>query len=193
MAGKTKAERKKRRRAAKREVNAPLEHQKQTGVEPLEAVTVKHKKTEIVVNGKPRYIDEHIVSTVRRQADARLWEHIEGEPIREAALYDITGAWRSITNGVGVRTFDPTKTPGRGDAAASAEFNMDLRAAYRDWVEMAKNRGIDHQVIIDLFCHAISARVVETTARRRHGWAIEEMIRGLELWAEIRKWKRKVA
>jgi len=151
----------------------PLKHQREHGVAPVEAVTVKVRKADISVNGKAQYVDEQVIRTVRRQADARLWEKIEDDNDRERALTEVIGAWRAITIGTGMRTFDPDRVPGRGDAAASVEYNADLRRWYRDWA---------------LLC--ISARVIEATARKRNGWAVEEMLTALDVWCVLRGWKK---
>ena len=169
----------------------PLKHQREHGVEPVETVSVATgRKALKVIEGRQTYVDEEVARTVRRQADARLWDRLEGDHAREKALHEIVGAWRSITSGVGMRTFDPNRVPGAGDAAGSVDYNMDLRRNYSRWVLLCKDQGIDNRVVTDLFCHVISARTIEATAKRRNGWAVEEMLKGLDVWCVIRGWKR---
>lgn len=172
----------------------PLKHQREHGVAPVEAVTVSTgRRTLKVVDGRQTYVDEEVTRTVRRQADARLWEKIEGDHSRERALNEVIGAWRAVTIGTGMRTFDPDRVPGRGDAAACVEFNADLRRWYRDWALLCKDQGVEHRVVTDLFGICISARTIETTARKRNGWAVEEMLKALDVWCVLRGWKKKEA
>src|SRR5690606_13158916 len=109
MAGKSKATRKKNKQRAaevKAKVdNAPLAHQQGHGIktgeiDATEPVTVHLKKTETTVNGKPVYVDEAIVATVRRCMDAEVAAELDQEYWRERALEQIVGAWKRKTNGV---------------------------------------------------------------------------------------------
>jgi hypothetical protein len=190
------AAQRKRRTARKQQPTAladhePLQHQRAHGVEPVEAVTVKVRTSVGKVNGVIAYVDEEVVRTVRRQADARIWEHIDTDADRERAAYQMFGAWRRVTMGTGMRTFDPTRVSGGGDVAASVEHNADLSRTYDMWKAVCQDRGVDWFVARDMLCHGVSARVIEQTARRRNGWAIEEMLRALDQWCFIKHWKQE--
>lgn len=198
MAGKSKAERKRARnsRAKVKDDNAPLEHQKDNGVKTgeidgVQPVTVKVKKTETVINGRPVYVDHDIVATVRRSMDAEVFAELEEEYWRTRALEQIVGAWRRKTVGVGMKTFDPNRVPGNGDLAAAVDFNADLERVFDSWTLRCKDQEIDWRVVTDRFCHGTSLRVIECTARKRNGWARGEIIRAVDVWCELRKWVRK--
>lgn len=200
MAGKSKAERKKSRarttQAKAKDENAPLEHQKEHGVkageiDAVEPVTVKIKNTQAVVNGRPTYVDEMVVATVRRVMDAEVFAELEEEYWRTRALEQIVGAWRRKTVGVGMKTFDPNRVPGNGDLAAAVDFNADLERVFDSWTLRCKDREIDWRVVTDRFCHGTSLRVIEHTAKKRNGWAKGEIIRAVDVWCELRKWVRK--
>jgi hypothetical protein len=200
MAGKSKAERKKNKarnaEARARDDNGPLEHQREHGaktgeIDAVQPVTVHLKKTETTINGKPVYVDEAIVATVRRCMDAEVAQELDQEYWRERALEQIVGAWKRKVSGVGMRIFDPNRVPGRGDAAAAVDFNADLERIYADWVRHCESHGIDWKVVTDRFCHGTSLRVIEHTARKRNGWAKGEIVRAVDVWCELKKWVRK--
>lgn len=200
MAGKSKAERKKSRarttQAKAKEENAPLEHQKEHGIktgdiDPIEPVNVKLKNAVVEVNGRTTYVDETVVATVRRRMDAEVFAEIMKEPWRERALEQIIGAWRRRTIGVGMRTFDPNRVPGRGDAAASVEFNADLERIYADWIRLCEDREIDWRAVTDRFCVGTSLQVIAVTARKHYYSVLKEIVQAVDAWGELRGWVRK--
>lgn len=194
MAGKSKAERKKQRaaRAKSKDENAPLKHQIAHNVEPVAPVMVKVKKVETTVNGRPVYKDAERVEALRRKIDAELFGMVDEAICREDALMEIQGAWERRTRGVGMSAFDPSRVKGRGnETSAIVDFNIDLERRYADWIRLCTDRGIVWTVVTDHFCIGTSKRVIEHTARRRNGWANEEIIRAADVWCELRGWKQK--
>ena len=173
------------------EDHAPLKHQIKHEVAPVEPHTVREYTYQGDVKGQPRYALSDLAITVRRRTDKRIWDRIDGDPAREKAADLIMNAWRRRTSGVGMSSFDPARVRGKSDATALVELNQGLERDYAEWIVLCKSHDIEWRVVTDLFCTNISAQVIETTARKRHGWAADEMVRALDMYCVMKGWKQK--
>lgn len=125
----------------------------------------------------------------RRIVDARLWEAMRAKE-QDAAL-SIAAAFELLGRGLGyARTdFSRLSSSGGGRSAAQVtEAQSRLIESYMDWARECTRRKLSHAMILDILCFGQSCRAVDRDRRLRNGAAKENLLRGLALYGEMRRW-----
>lgn len=194
MAGKSKAERKRARnsRAKPKEENAPLEHQIAHNVDPVESYMVREYEQKQTITGARTFGVTERAMTLIRAADARIRERMDTDPDRERAFDRIMQGWQRRTQSKGATAMDLTRVFGRSlSDGECSDYNIKLEADFSMWEAICKSHGVECRIVTDLFGHGLTAKFLDGFHRRRHGWAVEEMCRSLDLYCVMKGWKQR--
>lgn len=138
----------------------------------------------------------------RRKQDARLFDAIEAAGLERPAIWVIRG-FEALTGPVSVRIASlEARVSGRGDREERMARAAMLRAeeigaiakmkdAYVSWGAECTRRGISHAAIVDVLCFGKTPNQVDKDRRKWNGWAKDNMMRGLQLFAVMRGWARE--
>lgn len=144
-----------------------------------------HSPTEIV---ELNYDNSRVPVLCRRRIqDARIWNCIEDNHYEREALRIIRGfhyiCWGGMCRARSL--IDSCERSGFEGELGYEGFMDYLRRCkddYLSWAEACKKDRVCHRAIVDLLYFAQSAKEVEKNYRKRHGWALRNLIKGLGLY-----------
>jgi hypothetical protein len=121
----------------------------------------------------------------RRLTDARLWESLDA--CQQDAAFAIATSFESMSRGLGFMTSDWQRIPGSRGAGGDPGR---LGGLYVDWAKACHKADVSHSMIIDILCYGISCRALDRDRRQRSGASRRNLVAGLDLYAEMRGWRR---
>lgn len=126
--------------------------------------------------------------TVRRETDARVFDRLD--EMQQDAAGKVFQAFRIITGSVGARTFgfETRSTAGYG-GSAEPERIAHLRQLYFRWAVECLENNTSHHVAVDFIGLGKSLRAIDADRRRRKGWAMEHLLKALDVWCCLEGWK----
>ena len=96
-------------------------------------------------------------------------------------MWAIASAFKSITSGLGARTFDPSRVVG---TARDAEDGAVAQSDYFRWARLVQKKKLDHAMCMDIVGFGISLSDTDTNRRRTRGTAKRNLIKCLNLWGK---------
>jgi|GEM_PF-2140823 len=135
----------------------------------------------------------------RRKHDARLFDAMEKSPFQcERAFDRIARGYLVITGQVRVKVArlgrDIEVASGKSDEESFQEYITGLKRDYLEWAESLMgaadhpDRFIRHAAAIEIIGEGRSASFVDTTRRKRNGWARDNLIDALEVYCKLKRW-----
>lgn len=118
-----------------------------------------------------------------RQSEA--WRHNQLDSMQRDAWSEMALAYQARTVGLGPSRskYGPSGGGGRPD-------NVVLDQAWKDWCAAAVDRRIMVSAVIDCLVEPLTLAQVERNHRMRRGQAMDQFLKALQLWAELRGWTR---
>ena len=156
---------------------------RQTVRSPVDRYVEQHGQTE------PHTIWDSGRSTAtgarRRISDAALMRSLDTQQLQAAA--ELEAGWRCLARALGARTasleghVDGTQSQGALAATAAVDRLVRWGQACTTAVPL-----IDYATVRAVICDGTTLGAIDRQARRRHGWALRTLQRGLDLWSAIR-------
>jgi hypothetical protein len=120
----------------------------------------------------------------RRKSDARIWEKIEAEKLEKAAIRIVRG-FDYITNPVQIKGISLEMRVSEGgkkldDVEDWLSYLSRCADDYIAWGNRCIKLGINVSAVMDILGYGMGARAVDNLRRKRHGWAMENLIDGLK-------------
>lgn len=122
------------------------------------------------------------VKRYRSSQDARLFASLT--PDQETSFYQIATAYTLRTQGLGAtisKYDDFVKATGQGNLEYGAEQLM----KYDSWTRACKGKSINFNTAVNIIVFGQSPNEVDRTYRVGNGTSKKELIRALDVWAEV--------
>ncbi len=154
----------------------------------------RHSPTEPVVLRDLGGRGKRVLQTARRRkVDARIWEGLSS--YQHDAAEAIMRGYHELTRGLGFGTM-PFQQPEVVMALSYRSIDRDQQTAYRlhdlsRWMQRAEAQGIDWSAILSVLVMGYSLRDQDLLARRRKGWARQNLADGLDLFCRLKGWPTK--
>lgn len=124
----------------------------------------------------------------RKLQDVRIWKQITVAGL-EWAAQRICRGYSYIVQGGNVRVSSWTERVstsynhhGGGAEVSDWEYLQRCKQDYLRWVDACRQRGVCSPAAMDILFFGSQAREIEQRYRRRHGWAISNLLQALELY-----------
>ena len=124
----------------------------------------------------------------RRLQDARIWNQIRTAQMENAAI-GICRGFAYLTDGGRVPVSSWSEKVSASYNIHGAEVGEDkllymgrLRRDYLAWADACRDAGLCHRAAIDILFFGDSVGQVEKKYRRRHGWAMRNLMQSLEIY-----------
>lgn len=131
--------------------------------------------------GSPRFFR-------RKLQDVRIWKQITAAGYEWAALRICRG-YSYIVQGGNVRVSSWTERVSTsynhhcGGAEISGwEYLQRCKQDYLHWVDICRRQGVCAPAAMDILFFGCQVREIEQRYRRRHGWAMSNLLQALELY-----------
>jgi len=119
-------------------------------------------------------------------ADIRLFESLS--PAMERAAQEIYDGFRSITEGLHVKTWAVERVDGSKSTSNGKDYLADCTNHFWLWGQEMTRCRHSVQPVIDVFVFGHSCRQVDKSRRKRNGWTKARIDEGLGLYCKIRGW-----
>lgn len=122
----------------------------------------------------------------RRLQDARLWEQIEGNHLERAAIRLCRG-YSYICWGGRIKTSSwvecgiSSRDPFLCMEDDSLDYLIRCKKEYLRWAEECDRNKLHRTAVMDILFFGKSAGEVEKNYRKRHGWAVKNLVEALKL------------
>lgn len=143
-----------------------------------------------------REVERQVIGvTRRRRLDAET--ALDWTPDQTKAAEEIRAAWATITSDVAVRGMsyadERVDSSYRQPVAPPDASLSDETTHYTTWKQMCPLvvPPIDVEAVIEVVAEGYFVRTVDAARNRRHGWASEQVRRGLDLWRPARRLMRR--
>lgn len=120
-----------------------------------------------------------------RQSEA--WRHNRLTGMQRDAEKEMEFAWRQRTAGLGASASKYGAASGR---SVRADLGADVERTWLEWVAEAHRRRVMVDPVIDCIAEPLTLAQVEAKHRMRRGQAMDNYVRALDLWSELRGWIR---
>lgn len=120
-----------------------------------------------------------------RQSEA--WRHNRLTGMQRDAEKEMEFAWRQRTAGLGASASKYGAVSGR---SVRADLGADVERTWLEWVAEAHRRRVMVDPVIDCIAEPMTLAQVELKHRMRRGQAMDNYVRALDLWSELRGWIR---
>ncbi len=124
----------------------------------------------------------------RRLQDSRIWKQICAAGYEWAAIRLCRG-YSYIVNGGRVKTSswaEKVSASYNPDRGCLADFNLDYlqrcKYDYLRWFDSCLEAGLNPRAAMDILFFGCGLDEVERAYRRRHGWAIKNLLQAIELY-----------
>lgn len=123
----------------------------------------------------------------RRVQDERIWRQIGDQHLEREAIR-ICRAFHFITFGRGIRTSQLVESFERSGLESFLndqdflDYLIRCKEDYLKWINLCKKEKIQYYAIIDILYFGLSITEVEKSYRKRHGWAMKNLVQGLKLY-----------
>ena len=176
-----KARKQSRRRSAPAADMGPEEFQERHS--PTVPVTVR---MQVYDPASGRIVRQEVQQTRRRKSDARIWEQMSGE--QEVAAFMIFAAFMVMAGEVGVKVAAFLRERG---APCDDDTILMLRRHYVKWSRDCAAHRLNVSACMDFLAHGESMGDIERKHRKRHGWALRNLLDCLDVYCKLRGWKRR--
>jgi hypothetical protein len=68
-----------------------------------------------------------------------------------------------------------------------------LRRTYVEWAEIGVKGKFLHAAALDIICYGKGLREVDSGRRKAHGFAKTNLVNALDVWCEVRGWRRNAS
>jgi hypothetical protein len=130
--------------------------------------------------------ERHAQNNQRRIVDARLWEAMT--PMQQDAAIEIALGCESMGRGMGFAQTDLQRIPGSRGQNNVGEFHGRLINTYIEWTKLCHRRKVSHAMILDVLVFGIPLAQCDRDRRVRKGSSRKNLLDGLNLYCEIRRW-----
>ena len=124
----------------------------------------------------------------RRLQDIRIWKHIADKGFELAAVRLCQG-FRYICWGGLIRTSSWSERVYRSYnpeydnwAENTLDYLLGCKRDYLTWADQCEHAGVSHRAAMDILFFGYSLNEVEKVYRRRHGWALSNMMQSFEFY-----------
>lgn len=147
----------------------------------FDSAILKHRaKHDMLVIENVRCGTRTIAARVVIAPDRRVINDLEESGLW-GAFKSISEAIKIRTQGLGARTFDPSRVSGQ----SSADDGADLLIRYDRWVLLCKSRYYSPMMVLDMVVDGLSFRAIDKKRHFLQGTAKKNMWKCLAVWDEV--------
>jgi hypothetical protein len=127
-----------------------------------------------------------------RVKQSEAWRYRQLTPMQRQAEGEMILTWRTMTVGLGTASAKyGSFAPGHG--GGEHELSVALKAAWANWLKLAKSSHISFSVVLDCLVEPKTLTDIEKERRLDAGQALAIYQQGLDLWCTLRGWVRQRA